>query len=40
MRLGVDIPYFSDPSEVRDFAQRAEALGMRRLAFSCSWWQP
>lgn len=34
MRVGVDVPYFRDPLEIREFAQGAEALGVHHLAFS------
>jgi probable F420-dependent oxidoreductase len=34
MRLGCDLPYFSDPGEIREFAQAAEELGYDHIAFS------
>ena len=34
MRLGCDLPYFSDPGEIREFVQAAEELGYDHIAFS------
>ncbi len=34
MKLGCDLPYFSDPGEIRAFAEAAEDLGYDHLAFS------
>ncbi|BBC30969.1 hypothetical protein SGFS_022630 [Streptomyces graminofaciens] len=34
IRLGCDLPYFEDPSAIRDFAQAAEELGYDTLSFS------
>ena len=34
MRVGVDLPYFRDPVEIRDYVQAAEELGYAHIAFS------
>jgi probable F420-dependent oxidoreductase len=34
MRIGCDLPYFTDPGAVRSFAQAAEEIGYHHLAFS------
>jgi probable F420-dependent oxidoreductase len=34
MRVGCDLPYFSDPGEIRAFAEGVEALGYHHLGFS------
>lgn len=34
MRVGIDIPYFAAPSEIRDYAQAMEGLGFAHLGFS------
>ena len=34
MRLGCDLPYFSDPSEIRAFAQAVEEIGYDHIGFS------
>jgi probable F420-dependent oxidoreductase len=34
MRVGVDLPYFEDPGEIRAFAIAAEELGFHHLGFS------
>ena len=33
MRVGVDIPYFTTPVEIRDYVQAAEELGFDHLGF-------
>jgi probable F420-dependent oxidoreductase len=34
MRVGVDIPYFASPVEIRDYVQAVEALGFHHVGFS------
>jgi probable F420-dependent oxidoreductase len=34
MRVGVDVPYFAHPVEIRDYVQAAEGLGYAHIAFS------
>jgi probable F420-dependent oxidoreductase len=34
MRVGVDVPYFAHPLEIRDYVQAAEGLGYAHIAFS------
>ena len=34
MRLGCDVPYFADPSEIRAFAEAAEQIGFDHIGFS------
>ena len=34
MRVGVDLPYFRDPGETREYAQEVEALGFDYLGYS------
>jgi alkanesulfonate monooxygenase SsuD/methylene tetrahydromethanopterin reductase-like flavin-dependent oxidoreductase (luciferase family) len=34
VRFGCDLPYFSDPGEIREFVQAAEELGYDHVAFS------
>ena len=34
MRVGIDVPYFADPAEIRDYAQAAETAGYDYLGFS------
>jgi probable F420-dependent oxidoreductase len=34
MRVGVDLPYFADPGQIRAFAQAVEELGYHHLGFS------
>jgi probable F420-dependent oxidoreductase len=34
MRIGVDVPYFADPGEIRAYAQAAEELGYAHLGYS------
>lgn len=34
MRVGVDIPYFATPAEIRDYVQAVEGLGFHHVGFS------